>query len=44
MQIFISWSGDRSCLIAEAIRGWLPKVVQSVKPWMSDQDIAAGGP
>lgn len=42
MQIFISWSGERSRLIAEAIRGWLPKVVQSVKPWMSDQDISAG--
>lgn len=42
MNIFVSWSGDRSRLIAEAIRGWLPKVMQSVKPWMSDQDISAG--
>lgn len=42
MQIFISWSGPRSREIAEAIRAWLPKVVQSVKPWMSDQDISAG--
>lgn len=42
MNIFISWSGDRSRLIAESIRVWLPKVMQSVKPWMSDQDISAG--
>lgn len=42
MQIFISWSGQRSKELAEAIRTWLPKVIQSVKPWMSDQDISAG--
>lgn len=42
MDIFISWSGTRSRKIAEAIRGWLPKVLQSAKPWMSDEDIDAG--
>ncbi|MFL9890220.1 TIR domain-containing protein [Paraburkholderia sp. RL17-381-BIF-C] len=42
MKIFISWSGDRSRYIAEALREWLPKVMQTVKPWMSDADIFAG--
>lgn len=42
MQVFISWSGERSKLMAEALRGWLPKVIQSLSPWMSDQDIGAG--
>ena len=42
MQVFISWSGERSKLMAEALRGWLPKVIQSLSPWMSSQDIGAG--
>lgn len=40
--IFISWSGKRSLHAADALREWLPNVVQSAKPWMSDRDIEKG--
>jgi hypothetical protein len=42
MDIFISWSGERSRAIAEALREWLPKIMNSVKPWMSQTDISKG--
>lgn len=40
--IFISWSGRRSQWIADALRGWLPLVIQAAKPWMSDTDVQKG--
>ncbi|RUX06491.1 toll/interleukin-1 receptor domain-containing protein [Mesorhizobium sp. M8A.F.Ca.ET.059.01.1.1] len=42
MRVFLSWSGERSRIVAEAIRTWLPRVLQVADPWMSDIDIASG--
>jgi hypothetical protein len=42
MKVFITWSGERAKKIAEAFRQWLPSVIQSVDPWMSEADIRAG--
>jgi DNA-binding XRE family transcriptional regulator len=42
MKIFISWSGERSSQLATALGVWLPKVIQTIKPWLSS-NIDAGG-
>lgn len=42
MKVFISWSGEPSKALAEALRDWLPLVLHYVDPWMSDVDIDAG--
>lgn len=33
--MFLSWSGDRSRLVAEAFDTFLKKVIQAAKPWIS---------
>ncbi len=40
MDVFISWSGELSKKIAEAIRDWIPCVIQAVKPYYSPDDIS----
>ena len=42
MKVFISWSGERSLALANALRDWLPLVLQYVEPWLSKADIDAG--
>lgn len=42
MKVFISWSGDMSKNVAEAIREWLPTVLQTVKPYFTPSDIEKG--
>ncbi|MDM8181768.1 TIR domain-containing protein [Marinobacter salarius] len=42
MKIFISWSGETSRKVAEAVREWLPTVLQTVKPYFTPSDIEKG--
>jgi hypothetical protein len=42
MKVFISWSGERSKAVAEALRYWLPKVIQNLEPWLSAADMEKG--
>ncbi|MGV9659162.1 hypothetical protein ACWDR5_19645 [Streptomyces koyangensis] len=43
MKVFLSWSGERSRKVAEALKYWIPDVIQEIDPWVSSQDIAKGG-
>lgn len=42
MRVFLSWSGPRAKALALALFTWLPDVLQSLDPFMSDQSIDLG--
>lgn len=41
-KIFISWSGELSKALGEAVKEWIPRVLQSVKPFFTPDDIEKG--
>ncbi len=41
MDVFISWSGERSHAAAKVLSWWLPQVINAIKPWLST-DIDKG--
>lgn len=43
MKVFISWSGTRSRNTAALLHKWLPQLINEIDPWMSDNDLKAGG-
>ena len=42
MQIFISWSGERSRAVAQALSKWLGECMDDLHIWLSDKDIGGG--
>jgi len=42
MKAFISWSGSQSKELGEAIRDWLPFILQAVTPYFTPSDIEKG--
>jgi hypothetical protein len=43
MRVFLTWSGEPSKQIADALHDFLPLVLHFVEPFLSARDIAAGG-
>ena len=42
MKIFVSWSGELSKQIAQTLRTWLPRIIQSLDVFYSPDDIEKG--
>jgi hypothetical protein len=44
MKVFISWSKDRSKIIASGLKFWIENLFQNVEAFMSESDIEPGSP
>jgi hypothetical protein len=42
MDVFISWAGKRSGAVAEALKDWIPMVINAARPWLSKAHIPSG--
>ena len=42
MKLFVRWSGELSCKIAEVLKKWIPCIIQSVEVFFSPEDIEKG--
>ena len=42
VKVFISWSGPTSEKLGDAIRNWLPNVIQSIEPYFTPADVDKG--
>lgn len=42
VKVFLSWSGEPSKSIAEALYDWLPDVIQEAEPFFSSESLDAG--
>lgn len=44
MKVFLSWSGQRSKMVAQALTDLLPGILQPIQCWMSEGDLPKGKP
>jgi hypothetical protein len=42
-RVFVSWSGEKSLIVAKVMHIWLPVVLQTIKPFISTDDLSKGG-
>ncbi|MFA7236314.1 MAG: hypothetical protein WC058_05570 [Phycisphaeraceae bacterium] len=42
MLVFLSWSKPRSKAVAQALKNWIPMILNSAQTWMSEEDIPKG--